>query len=110
MAQWIDVSHTYFADLAQAREARRVDEARQMITPEAVLSEVQSLALGVSRDQDHPLYPLIAACVSLGTPGESGVMPHVAAEVGAAFLPLISRAIGRLVQEQLMMEVGDDAF
>lgn len=110
MPQYIDVSHTYFADVAQAREARRVEEARQLITPEAVLSEVQSLALGIARDQEHPLYPLVAACVRRGTPGESGIMPHVAAQVGAAFLPIIERAIARLVQEQLMLEVGDDGF
>jgi hypothetical protein len=84
----------------------RLDEARaayarEHLDPSDVLSEVQSLMLAIADDTQHPLWLLVYHCTTVGTMRETGRRPHVAEGVGAAFLPLIDRAITRLVTERL---------
>jgi len=105
----IDVNAQYFEVLEAQLEQQRYQEVRDALDPRDVLAEVQHLMLGIGRDEEHPLFPLIQACVTRGTTNECGQRPYEAALVGEACLPLIERAIGRLVHAQLMVEVEDDA-
>ncbi len=82
-------------------EEERAAYARDHLDASDVLSEVQSLMLGIADDRQHPLWVLISHCTTIGTAQETGQRPHVAEGVGAAFLPLIDRAITRLVTERL---------
>jgi hypothetical protein len=88
-----------------AHEEERRLRAREGLDPSDVLAEVQSLALGIAAAAEHPLWPLICECARVGTARETGKVPHTAEGVGAAFLPLIDRAITRLVTEALAREV-----
>ena len=82
-------------------EEERAAYARDHLDASDVLSEVQSLMLGIADDRQHPLWVLVSHCTTIGTTQETGQRPHVAEGVGAAFLPLIDRAITRLVTERL---------
>jgi hypothetical protein len=70
----------YYPRLDEDQQLRMEEEraayARDHLQPSDVLSEVQSLMLGIADDRQHPL-----------------------------FLPLIDRAITRLVTEALAQEV-----
>jgi hypothetical protein len=93
-------------DFAAAHEEERRRRAREGLDPSDVLAEVQSLMLGIADDTQSPLWRLIQHCTRVGTARETGKTPHVAEGVGAAFLPLIDRAITRLVTEALAQ--GED--
>ena len=92
-----DFDCDYHADWHEERRRR----AREGLDPSDVLAEVQSLMLGIADDTQHPLWPLLERCTRVGTATETGKVPHVAEGVGAAFLPLIDKAIMRLVTERL---------
>jgi hypothetical protein len=92
-----DFQIDYHAEWHEERRRR----AREALDPSDVLAEVQSLLLGIAADAQSPLWPLIEHCTRVGTTQETGKTPHVAEGVGAAFLPLIDRAITRLVTERL---------
>jgi hypothetical protein len=104
----MDVNAYFFEDLAAEREHERYTRTRDALDTDDVLAEVESLMLTIARDEDHPLYALVAHCVRHGTTNETGQRPHMVATVGEAFLPLIERAIGRLVQERLLQDEGRD--
>jgi hypothetical protein len=92
-----DFDVNYHADRQEERRRR----AREALDPSDVLAEVQSLMLGIADDTQHPLWSLLERCTRQGTATETGKTPHVAEGVGAAFLPLIDKAITRLVTERL---------
>ena len=96
-----DFDHDYHAEWHEERRRR----AREGLDPSDVLAEVQSLMLGIADDTQHPLWNLVHTCTRVGTAAETGKVPHTADGVGAAFLPLIDRAITRLVTEALGREV-----
>lgn len=87
----------YHAEWHEERRRR----ARESLDLSDVLSEVQSLMLSIADDRQHPLWRLVESCTRTGTARETGKMPHTAEGVGATFLPLIDRAITRLVTERL---------
>jgi hypothetical protein len=95
-------------DFAAAHEEERRRRAREGLDPSDVLSEVQSLMLAIADDTQHPLWHLVHACTTVGTARETGKTPHTAEDVGAAFLPLIDKAITRLVTERLLGGLGHD--
>jgi hypothetical protein len=103
----LDVNAQYYEDLDAEREHERYARARADLNLSDVLAEVDSLVLEITDDAQHPLYGLVAHCVQYGTTHETGRRPHMAAQVGDAFLPLIERAIGRLVQAQLCQDQDD---
>jgi hypothetical protein len=88
-------------DHEAARQAQRAALARQRLDPSDVLSEVQHLLLAIDDDAHHPLWPLVRHCTAVGTTQETGVRPYMAEQVGEALLPLIDKAIRRLVGERL---------
>jgi len=61
----------------------------------------QEIRLAIADESQHPLWPLVHHCVKVGTTKETGKTPHMAEAVGAAFEPLIDKAIIRLVDERL---------
>ncbi len=88
-------------DTEAERNEQRYSEVRNSLDPSDVLSEVQSLMLAIARDEDHPLWSLVQHCTRIGTTQETGTVPHMAPYVGEAFIPLIDKAIQRLVGETL---------
>jgi hypothetical protein len=104
----VDVNAYFFEDLEAEREQERYTRTRDALDVGDVLIEVESLMLSIGPYEDHPLYALVAHCVQYGTTNESGQRPHMVAQVGVDVLPLIDRAIGRLVQERLLQDEGDD--
>jgi hypothetical protein len=92
-----DFDYNYHAEWHEERRRR----AREGLDPSDILAEVQSLMLAIADDTQHPLWTLVNHCTRIGTTRETGQRPHVAEGVGAAFLPLIDRAITRLVTERL---------
>jgi hypothetical protein len=84
-------------------EEERAYRAREGLDPADVLAEVQSVLLAIDDDQ-HPLWPLIQHCTRVGTRQETGQRPFPCAQVGELLLPLIDRAITRLVTEALLRE------
>jgi hypothetical protein len=97
----IDIPYPDPVDHATAHEEERRRRAREGLDPSDVLSEVQSLMLGIADDRQSPLWLLVQHCTTIGTAQETGKLPHQCEGVGAAFLPLIDRAITRLVTERL---------
>jgi hypothetical protein len=61
--------------------------------------------LEIDDDAQHPFWPLVRHCTRVGTTTETGQAPYMAELVGTALVPLIDRAIARLVREAL----DDDA-
>jgi hypothetical protein len=92
-------------DYPRRLEEERAERARASLDPSDVLAELQHLLLEIDDDAQHPFWPLVRHCTEVGTMTETGVRPYMAAQVGEALLPLIDRAIRRLVQEAL----DDDA-
>jgi len=92
------------SDMAREIDEQRAQAARERLDPSDVLAEVQTLLLGIVDDDEHPLWRLVKHCTEVGTAQETWCMPHVAEFVGAALLPVIDRAISRLVTEQLLMD------
>ncbi len=88
-----------------ARQAARATLARQRLDPSDVLGALQHLLLAIDDDAQHPLWRLIKHCTAVGTTLETGVRPYMAEQVGEALLPVIDKAISRLLQEAL----DDDA-
>jgi hypothetical protein len=79
----------------------RMDEDMQLrLDPSDVLAELQHLLLEID-DAQHPFWPLVRHCTTVGTTQETGMRPYMAAQVGEALLPLIDKAISRLVGERL---------
>jgi hypothetical protein len=92
---------TFDIDTQAERNAERAAQAREHIDPSDLLAVVQHLMLEIADDAQHPLWPLIQHCARVGTLTETGKRPHQCEGVGEAFLPLIDKAISRLVDEQL---------
>jgi hypothetical protein len=86
------------------REEERAHRAREALDPADVLSEVQAMMLAISDDVQHPLWPLVSHCTSVGTTQETGQRPPLGDTVGAALEPLITKAISRLVTARLLSE------
>jgi hypothetical protein len=82
-------------------EEERAARARASLDPSDVLAELQHLLLAIAEDAQHPFWPLVRHCTAVGTTQETGVRPYMAEFVGAALLPLIDRAIDRLIGERL---------
>jgi hypothetical protein len=97
----LDLPYPEPVDDATAHEEERRRVAREALDPSDVLAEVQSLLLGIAADAQHPLWHLVHTCTTVGTAAETGKVPHTAEGVGAALLPLVDRAISRLVSERL---------
>jgi hypothetical protein len=91
-------------DAQLIRDEERASRAREGLDSADVLSEVQHLLLAISDDTQHPLWPLVSHCTTVGTTAETGQRPPLADTVGAALEPLIDRAITRLVTERLLAE------
>jgi hypothetical protein len=85
------------AELHEARYAR----ALRTISPSDVLATVDDLVAQIVDARSHPLYALVAQCLSYGTTVNSGKRPHTSEMVGASYEPLIDAAISRLVEERL---------
>ena len=92
-------------DLQLRIDQERADRARKGLDPSDVLAALQHLLLAIDDDAQHPLWPLVRHCTAVGTTQETGVRPYMAEQVGEALLPVIDKAISRLVQEAL----DDDA-
>lgn len=85
------------AELHEARYAR----ALKTLSPSDVLATVDDLVAQIVNPGDHPLYALVAQCLSYGTTMSSGKRPHLSEMVGASYEPLIDEAIMRLIEERL---------
>jgi hypothetical protein len=88
-------------NLAEARHEARYAQARQGLDPSDVLAELQHVLLEIDDDAQHPFWPLVRHCTRVGTTQETGQAPYMAELVGAALVPLIDRAIARLVRQAL---------
>ena len=88
-------------DHEATQQALRQAEIRQRLDPSDVLAVTQHILLEIVNDTQHPLWPLVKHCTAVGTASETGQVPYMAELVGEALLPLIDRAISRLVGERL---------
>jgi hypothetical protein len=88
-------------DLQQIIDAERAARARESIDPSDLLAVTQHVLLEISEDRQHPFWPLIVHCTTVGTQKETGQLPYQAEQVGAALLPMIDQAIARLVGERI---------
>lgn len=88
-------------DVELERQQTMAEHARNHLEPAYVLMYLQDELATIHDEADHPLWGLVQQCVSEGTYSESGKLPYRCATVGAQLLPLIDRAIQRLVQEML---------
>jgi hypothetical protein len=103
MSSQIPYPYNHFEiDTAGEQQAERAAQAREAVDPSDLLAVTQHLMLEIADDTKHPLWPLIQHCATIGTFTETGQLPHLAEQVGAAFLPLIDKAITRLVTEALL--------
>jgi hypothetical protein len=91
----VDQNHT------EACHETREQLARQGLDPSDILAELQHVLLEIDDDAQHPFWPLVRHCTRIGTTQETGQMPYLAELVGAALIPLIDRAIARLVRQAL---------
>jgi hypothetical protein len=82
-------------------QATRAEQARNRLDPSDVLAVTIHCLLEIADDEQNPLWLLIRHCTQVGTTTETGQRPHQCEGVGEAFLPLIDKAITRLVDEQL---------
>lgn len=85
----------------------RAKNAREGLHPSDVLAATQDELLKISDDEHHPLWQLIRHCTVVGTHAETGMRTHWCDGVGDAFMPLIEKAISRLVQERLGVDAED---
>jgi hypothetical protein len=88
-------------NVQQILDEERASRARESIDPSDLLAVTQQVLLEIAEDRQHPFWPLIVHCAKVGTEKETGKMPHMAAQVGAALLPMIDKAIARLVGERI---------
>jgi hypothetical protein len=88
-------------DYPRRLEEARAARARASLDASDVLAELQHLLLEIAEDTQHPFWSLVRHCTAVGTTQETGVRPYMAAQVGEALLPLIDKAISRLVGERL---------
>jgi hypothetical protein len=96
--------HQFEIDTAGEQQAERATQARNAVDPSDLLAVTVHILLEIADDTRSPLWPLIQHCATIGTLKETGQLPYLAEQVGAAFLPLIDKAITRLVQEKLWQE------
>jgi hypothetical protein len=88
-------------NVQQIIDEERATRARDSIDPSDLLAVTQHVLLEIAEDRQHPFWPLIVHCTKVGTLKETGKLPHMAEQVGAALLPMIDKAIARLVGERI---------
>jgi hypothetical protein len=96
---------TFDIDTEAESQADRYEQARNSVDPSDLLAVTQHLMLKIADDTQHPLWSLIHHCATVGTFQETGQRPYPCEAVGEAFLPLIDKAISRLIDERLAQEV-----
>jgi hypothetical protein len=86
-------------EAADARAA--IAEAiRQQLDVDDVLAELCA-AIWDQKGRAHPLYALVAHCITVGTEAETYKRPSMSEFVGDALQPYILRAIERLVSRAM---------
>jgi hypothetical protein len=86
----------------EAAEARAAiaESVRRQLDVDDVLAELCA-SICDQKGRAHPLYALVAHCITVGTEAETYKRPSMSACVGDALQPYILRAIERLVSRAM---------